>query len=132
MIYVLSLIAAIFVPNLYIPYLTRNYKERIGILDGQVESESLLFLSKRLGEIERMLFWLAWFLFQSQFITLIGFWLALKVAGNYKNWGEKHQNRGNFIIFLIGTALSIISVIIICWVTGFLFPKSLSNPFNRF
>jgi hypothetical protein len=80
-----------------------------------------------LGWVERALFWLVWFLFHTDFITFIGIWLALKVVGDFKSWHGEHANRAKFISFVIGTSLSIISVILICFFTELFISKILAS-----
>lgn len=138
-IFILSLLAAIFLPDPFIKYLHKKLKEKLNIPKDQ-ENEKWTLYPRLLGLVERLFFWLVWFLFKSQFIIFIGIWLALKVAGGYKNWasvGEDnfatHRGRASFMIFMICTSLSIISVIVIAYFTDYLIELSYPqlNPFSR-
>jgi hypothetical protein len=59
-----------------------------------------------LGWVERTLFILSWYLSVPAFIPA---WLALKTAGNWKSWEEGQAGRHRFLIFLYGSALSILA-----------------------
>lgn len=72
------------------------------------------------------------FFLRSDFVTFIGIWLALKVVGDYKNWHGEHANRAKFMIFVIGTSLSIISVIVLSIFTQWIIAEINSpNVFSR-
>ena len=116
-----SLLLSIFIPDLYIPKIIRFYKKKVEISESE-ENSRLYFLPKHLGWVERTLYWLCWFFLKSQFVIFLGVWLALKVVGNYTAWGQEgdHKGRARYIIFMIGTSLSIISVIVIALVTPLL------------
>lgn len=61
-------------------------------------------LTLPMGIVERLLFTTA-FLVGTP--SIIGFWVALKVAVQWDRWSTKRQ-RGTYNLFLIGTALSIL------------------------
>lgn len=56
------------------------------------------------GFAEAILYPTALLIGQPEFI---GFWLALKVAGQWKEWESGYQGRARFNRFLVGSALSI-------------------------
>jgi hypothetical protein len=124
-IYIISFFSSIFFPDIFIPRIQNKMREKLKIED---EKKEWYQLPKYLGWTERALYWLFWFLLQPHFVQFIGVWLALKTAGGYKVWlgsdGEEqfkfHKGRAKFIIFLIGSGLSIISVIIIGYLTSIL------------
>ena len=67
---------------------------------------------KLVGVVERFLFLTALLVNQAEFI---GVWLALKVAGQWKRWGEGIEDAGLqipgrafFNIFLLGSGLSVV------------------------
>ena len=73
-------------------------------------------LTRWLGVIEGLLYILSFFLGHPEFI---GLWLGLKVAGNWGDWTKPGEEaRAKFIIFLIGSALNLLSVIVICLLLG--------------
>lgn len=59
------------------------------------------------GFCESILYPTAWLVGRLEFI---GFWIALKTAGQWKAWqnGDDHQGRRRFLVFLIGSALSLL------------------------
>ncbi|HHT9132126.1 MAG TPA: hypothetical protein ACFYED_06540 [Candidatus Tripitaka californicus] len=88
--------------------------------DSELRPES--HLPRILGCVERALYTASFQLDKSEFI---GVWLALKVAGQWKRWGEDMEYGGRKIIgrtfyniFLIGNALSIAYAIVSAKVIG--------------
>ena len=61
-------------------------------------------LTLPMGIVERVLYTTA---FLANAPTLVGFWIALKVATKWGMW-TKENRRGPYNIFLIGTALSLL------------------------
>ena len=120
--YGISFFLSIFLPDFFIPGILRRLRERLNIED---EKEEWRYLPKIVGRVERTLYWLFWFLLNSQSIIFIGIWLGLKTAGGYNVWldnatGGKygaHKGRAKFLIFLIGNGLSIILVIFVAYIT---------------
>lgn len=125
LIYIASLLLAVFIPDLYIRRVLQYYKNRLGSFE-EIENKEWLFLPRHLGWIERIMCWLIWFLLNQQFVIFLGIWLTLKVFGDYKVWSEKkdqfdaHRSRASVMIFIIGTFLSIIPVIVIGFLTKLL------------
>jgi len=117
-----SFLASLFLPSLYIKRLLgllRNKNDDLKKYSKKYENEELRFCPARLGEAERMLFWIILFFSSySQVITFFIAWVAIKTAINYKFWTgvktkESHLGRALFCIYLIGNILSLISVIFI-------------------
>jgi hypothetical protein len=74
------------------------------------------WLSPVIGEIEGVMFTTAWLLEKPEFILL---WIAIKVTGQWKRWGEDNEvgglivpGRDIFNVFLLGSALSMIYAIV--------------------
>lgn len=59
------------------------------------------------GFCESILYPTAWLVGKLEFV---GFWVALKTAGQWKAWqdGQNHAGRRRFLVFLIGSALSLL------------------------
>lgn len=59
------------------------------------------------GFCESILYPTAWLVDRPDFIA---FWIALKTAGQWKAWqnGAEHEGRRRFLVFLIGSALSLL------------------------
>jgi len=75
------------------------------------EFRPLAWISQLLGVLERFLYVMA---LELGFGEFIGFWLALKVAGQWSRWSQDTKiddrllhSRGLYQIFLIGNALSV-------------------------
>lgn len=124
---IISLIASIFLPDLFIgKYLSylRKKDKKLEEFSKKYENENLRIYSKILGNFERIIFWTL--LLTDSYTALITFfvaWVGLKVATNYTLWsglkdGEHHLGRALFLIFFIGNLLSLVSVILIVFLAG--------------
>lgn len=74
--------------------------DQLWVIAAQHRPDNWRILTSLQGIVERALYMSAWILDKPEFI---GFWIALKVASNWKKWSEKL----GFDVFLIGTALTV-------------------------
>ncbi len=123
-IYIISFVLSVFLPDYYIPEILKRCRKILG--EVKDEKDKWRSLPKFLGQIERALFWAFLLLFPSQFAIFLATWLALKTAGGYQIWHKPegkedkhaiHKGRAKFIMFLIGSGLSILSVVAIYYLT---------------
>lgn len=116
-LYLISFLSTVFLPDLYIVPIWKWYRKTK--LNISVENKDLYILPKHLGWAERALSWIILIFFPSQFVVFLGIWLALKTTGSFKDWGNGHEGRGKFMVFVICSVFSIISVLVFVFLTQF-------------
>lgn len=73
-------------------------------------------LTRWFGVVEILIYTSSLMLGYPEFIAV---WLSLKVAGNWKDWSEAGQEaRAKFVIFLLGTGISLLVSVFICLFFG--------------
>lgn len=112
-----SFLFSVFLPDLYIKDFLDYIRKPLKI---KTEKEKWRYLPQILGDVERALYWIVWCLFPSNFILFLSVWLGLKTVVDYQFWKVSGngvrgiiKGRCRFFLFLIGSGLSILSVLLI-------------------
>ena len=111
--YLVGYFFAIVIAHFPIKWVVNQMWQHLGWSKDEEESviRGFAWMAQMVGCVERALYVAS---FQLGKIEFIGIWLALKVAGGWKRWGEEKKFDGRLIlgrsfyqIFLIGNALSV-------------------------
>ncbi|MBX4201163.1 hypothetical protein KW786_03510 [Candidatus Parcubacteria bacterium] len=128
LVYMVSLLGAVYIPDVFIPsflnYL-RHKRPNVKEYAHKYKEQDLRIYTKWLGDSERLLFWmLAMFGSYEGLVTFFIFWTSLKVATNYQLFlgikkEERHLGRALFHISLIGNIASLVSVMVVVFITKY-------------
>ena len=108
--YLFSIVAGRFVVGFFM----REAWRQLGPIGGPTSPRG--WLSPVIGELEGFMFTTSWLLQKPEFIFV---WIAIKVTGQWKRWGEDNRVDGRIVpgrdiynVFLIGNALSLIYAVV--------------------